>query len=767
MKTIICQLLLFVFGFFAFNTYSQNVIKGIVLDTKGTGIAFANVILESAKDSTMVAGTITNDNGDFIIEGYSSGILHISCLGFYDTRVYTNGEISVVLQENAISLKEIETTGTIVPKTIFVKDALVTNIKGTFLGQIGTAFDVLGRLPGLIVEDNNVEVLGKGEPIIYVDGRKLQNKSELGYLKSDRIKDVAVIMNPGAKYDATANSVINIQTIRNITGGIGFGNRSVAHIQRYFFGLDDVNLSYSSTKIDVFGQMVFDRMVDRSKTNLLQQSTMDSFYRQDNNLQSKTARNNLDLNLGFNYYLSDNHSFGAEYKNSNIDRDIDELTASSLYIDNSCLERLNDESATDASEKRSQINFFYNGKIGRWSTEFNADALWYNNEAETQIMESSDKDDDRRINIKRNSKPRLFSEKLVLSHPLWKGTLSFGEEFSSTSRDGSLFNPEGILQNSMTESKEGNYSLFTELSQQLGKNMVMAGLRYEYVDSRYYENNIRQKEESRKYYDLFPSLMAMIPIGSTMMQIGYSRKTTRPLYSQLSNSVSYVNKYTYETGNPYLKPSYSNNLSFNMIYKWLTSVISLSHQKNRIISTYKKYENTDIALIKKENTKSFNNIQAIVIMSPSYNWYHPILSLGVVMQDFKIMTEGIVKHLDSPLGIIRLNNTFVSSRGFIINADISIRTSGDSDNMHIGSTCQTNVGISKNLGKNWAVKFNCDDIFNTANKTKIILFSEARNVQIYKTINSQFVELSVSYNINTIAKKYKGQNSAKEERDRL
>ena len=85
---------------------------------------------------------------------------------------------------------------------------------GTVLGKMGTAEDVLKHVPSIVKKKDGYEVVGKGTPIIYINGRKMQDISELDNIKSSDIKSVEVIQNLGATYDASVNAVIKIKTIK-------------------------------------------------------------------------------------------------------------------------------------------------------------------------------------------------------------------------------------------------------------------------------------------------------------------------------------------------------------------------------------------------------------------------------------------------------------------------------------------------------------------------------------------------------------------------
>lgn len=94
-------------------------------------------------------------------------------------------------------------------------DALVTDIAHSVLKDAGTAEDVLSHLPGIQQnEDKSFTVVGKGSPLIYINGRQVRDLSELDRLQSKDIKSVELVRNPGSRYDATVKAVIRINTLR-------------------------------------------------------------------------------------------------------------------------------------------------------------------------------------------------------------------------------------------------------------------------------------------------------------------------------------------------------------------------------------------------------------------------------------------------------------------------------------------------------------------------------------------------------------------------
>ena len=99
---------------------------------------------------------------------------------------------------------------------------------------------------------------------------------------------------------------------------------------------------------------------------------------------------------------------------------------------------------------------------------------------------------------------------------------------------------------------ERNIAAFVEIAQRLGRVNIGVGVRYEHVKFDYYEMGEHRDGQSKTYDNLFPSVNVATQIGAVRMGLNYTGKTVRPGYGQLDGSVSYINRLTYETGNPFL-----------------------------------------------------------------------------------------------------------------------------------------------------------------------------------------------------------------------
>ena len=198
---------------------TSNKMMGRIVDTRHQPVDFANVALLNVSDSSLITGGVTNENGQFVIPCEAKkAIVKVSCVG-YNTfyNVYEIGEIGVItLNEATVNLQEVVVMGH--RKYILKENGRLTlNVQNSNLQNIGKAADVIKYVPGMLYTNGKYEVFGKGEPVIYIDGRKVANASELSLIPSSNVKSVQLITNPGAEYDADTRSVIAISTIPFLT----------------------------------------------------------------------------------------------------------------------------------------------------------------------------------------------------------------------------------------------------------------------------------------------------------------------------------------------------------------------------------------------------------------------------------------------------------------------------------------------------------------------------------------------------------------------
>ena len=522
---------------------AQENYYGKVVDNKQQPISFANVALLNANDSSFVTGVTTDEEGKFNLSKVSKGLLKISRVGYNDQIINaeSNTPLSVTLSSAVTNLEGVE-VALRRPITRVEGDALVTAIKGTILENVGNANDVLGRLPGIVTTSKGIAVFGKGKPLVYINGRKVNNDNLLEQLKSNKIKKVEVVMNPGARYNATVNAVIRITAERAPGEGLAFDSTTKLNYCDYLNGSEIINANYRLDKLDIFADLEYSRKKSKGSSYNLQNTWLASQYTQNIDMSQKGTSKLYDSRLGFNYSISPVHAFGLFYKVSHNPTDFCSLYNTQSWINNILDDDNNVVDYNNAKITTHNIDAYYTNQIGKWTLNTTFDVLWKYAKGNENINETHLNISNRTITSTDKISSRMLAGEFHLSHPFLKGQINLGTEISDSHRDENFVNIGNILPSNNPLIKEMNTAVYIEMMQRLGKIGFQIGVRYEHINNNYYENKQKIEEQSRVYNKLFPTIMMMVPINRGMVQLSYTKKYNRPLYSQLGGRVPYINK---------------------------------------------------------------------------------------------------------------------------------------------------------------------------------------------------------------------------------
>ena len=228
--------------------------NGTVVDENGQPMPFVNVVLLSMPDSTFVQGAMTDEQGHFqIVTPQGDGLLKVSSIG-YETQYLNpktfNGQM-IQMKEATLMLGEVVVKSQL-PKTRVKGEAMRTTVEGTILEKAGTVADALARVPSLEAKrDGAVTVLGRGEAEVYINGRKVQDVSELSRLRSDQIQHIDVIQNPGARYAASTKAVVRI-TLKKAQGdGFSFQDNLTGMYQYGHTITNNLDVNYRTGGLDI------------------------------------------------------------------------------------------------------------------------------------------------------------------------------------------------------------------------------------------------------------------------------------------------------------------------------------------------------------------------------------------------------------------------------------------------------------------------------------------------------------------------------------
>lgn len=611
---------------------------GRIVDAHRRPVDFANVAILNVVDSTVVTGGVTNENGQFVIPcAVKRAIVRVSCVGYQTASgTYNTGKVgTIVLKDMTMHLQRV-VVKSMRPVTTVKGNALVTNVAGSQLSHAGTANDVLRQVPMVTGRDGNFEVFGKGKPLIYINGRTVQDNNELSQLNSQDIKNVEVITNPGAKYDASVKAVIRIHTKPAQGEGLGVTLRAQNGYRHYFVSMEQASLKYRTGGLEMFANLNYYGGKFYSHELMNMETKASTNWTQDIETFNRMRSNDFFGKLGFAWMLNEHHSIGAYYLNgASLQKPTSQLTSTS-YANGV----LDDEVSTVRHNRKHTVpkhhaNIYYNGEVGKFGIDFNIDYMWRKKRDTSRQLETNMSGEDNLIASTGIGYSRMFAEKLVLSHPLWKGQIEVGNEYTASQVLNDFNINMATVGNSDTKSDEKNTAAFVSIAQQFGKVAVEAGLRYEHVRFMYTENGKLKDEQSKTYNNLFPSLTVSSAIGKVQLALSYTGKTQRPSYDDLDGTVNYVNRLTMGSGNPYLSSMKIHSVELMGAWKQFFGKVSYEYKKDAIITTTKPYsEDGEVKLLTRANTPKIQELQAFLGAQFHIGIWQPNVNAGIIKQWF-------------------------------------------------------------------------------------------------------------------------------------
>lgn len=750
MKGII---VLFFIGFISYNTFSQTY-KGIVYDENSMPLPYANVALMT-KDSLLLTGGTTNLDGYFEISYDKQDVylLKFSYIGYKTIyqKASSSERLMVKLDADEKVLSEIVVSA---QKKIYKVEGgtISANVKNTYLTNITSTRSLISELP-LISEQNGVlMVFGKGTPIILINGRQIRNRSELDQLSPKDIDKIELVTNPGAEYDASVGAIIKIFTMRKEGGGISFNFIAKQGTGKYYLGEEQISANYHMGKFD------FSAGIGNNHEKIFITSNSTQTF-QNNNTGYKyiyetitiPRSNLLTPEFGINY-TSKRSSFGVKYMGT-VDKGISNVANNISTALAGGVELLHQKRKTDSQTRHNRFNAFYNfifnDKVSWFTTTdyalgniANDNAISTNNSNNPLLTESQ-------------SDYSLFYVKSNVNYLVNKGSVLLGGEFSNTKNDQSykINNESSTHLNSVSNhSIQNRTGLFINYRNYFKNYSYSFGLRYEYIDLRYYTNGILDKESSVRYNKLFPNIMLSYQNKESQFisSLSYESKVRYPSYFEMRSNIQYDSPYLYESGNPSLKPIQINNFTTLISYKNIQSIISCNLYNNLIIRSLLPYEDKDILIFKPINVDNSSQLQVLFAYSPQIKMWRPRLEVGMIKQWLK--TGNPFMEYENPIYLIRWKNALNFKDNWLFRLNMDYRTRGHYETVLGDNNWSLNFGLSKSfLNNNLLIELTADDIFNTRRERYWIIENNA-NLDTNKKVDSRRFLLTLTCRLNSFKK---------------
>ncbi|MDR1984683.1 MAG: outer membrane beta-barrel protein [Prevotellaceae bacterium] len=766
MKKIILTLT-FIFSFFAAQSQS---ITGRITDENQNPVEFANIILLQPADSAFVAGTVSDSAGIFSFNVPASNyILKISTIG-YETieKLISQSDLGIItLKNNTISLDEVVVKGNR-PAFYYQNNALVMTIENTAISELGAADDIIKRLPGVIENKGSLIVFGKGTPEIYINNKKVHNSDELSLLNSKDIKSIELVNNPGAQYDATTRAVLIIRTIKKSN------DFSVLYRQRLQQGSlfrhnETLTLNYTKNKFNAYLN-VFNANVNlKTKEDIKLNIFTDTIWNERSLNNYKKKFKNLDIQMGIDYDISKNHAVGAQYffaaNQGNVDIDLNY----NILANNNPFSQIQMLSEMTVKNYRHNANMFYFGKLSEklnLKVDFDFVTNKYNeNQSGSEISDN----EQRTITSQSETLFDIYAAKINFNYiPKVNHSISFGIDYSNVQGKGNYNNIENYVKNNNYKNSEEKESFFAEYSYS-SKVQLNVGLRFENVKSRY-EDLIDNHNNSNKIYkSLFPNFSLTMPVKGTTMGLAFSSSISRPSFQQLNNRLFYASRFHYEKGNPQLQPQFFYDLTYVFYWKFLNTQFNYQYIKDFIgLSSYADNENSYRTISTFVNFNKYQQLMFQLNGTHNISIWNIKYSVSIIKPYFSNIYLNETISSNKSYGYFSLKNIFKLPKDISIFVDFQYITTGNQYPDYVSATHKTDIGISKSFFNKaltltlWGI-----DIFDGNNyKT----WQKTNNVYFWKQSwdDNRYIRLMIIYNFNSNGrKKYRGENAAKDEMNRL
>ncbi|WP_321281598.1 TonB-dependent receptor domain-containing protein [Marinifilum fragile] len=754
------KILLIFFLLLLQNIQAQNCkITGKIIDEQNSiPLPYANAILTSLSDSTILLGAISNDNGVFEIEKIKRGKynLMVSFIGyqsveFKDVNVYKGtrniGDIKLkVLSEN---LNEITVKAVKSPVSYKV-DRKVINASS--FPEASVALDLLENVPSLEVGfEGELTYRGDGTFKVFINGHPVKNGLEkMQQLDASKIDKIEVITNPSAKYDAEGTAgIIQIILKKNRLEGYAITTSaqfSTNETKRFSLSIDKQSekggwyINGNASK-----QYWSDVEIDGSKINNYgdQQFLVD--YREDR----KQSGTNGYVEFGFNYDVTDKDCIDFN------------LNVNPLLLGNDHEARGHfvEQTLQDGNEikyeeydlkNRNKSDYQYLGATFEYEHSFtkNRDHLLsfyadYSTYLHKYIGEAIDTKTyaDRVERIGTNDTES--NETFVSLKLCYANKLSENSSFEIGGQVDTDHIPKMTVENGTYDSndmlipfpndpidqevvyKRDIYAGFVTFKSKIGKFEYKLGTRVEWTDRQLdyeYTNQEgeRIKQPSNKdFWDLFPSAHFLYNFTDEhQIGVSYSRRIKRPNYWPLAPFRTYEDSYSYVEGNENLMPSYSNSFELNYKKSWNKDFIGVelfAHESSDVIQNYYRLESENVSISSKGNIGNSLSLGCEFMAGVDlFSWWNINLSTSMYHYRLNVDYENQNSREEQFKVDSRLNNIITLPENFTFKWDVKYKSPHVSAQSEREAYIFSNMALKKSIKDDqWQILLSVNNVFNS------------------------------------------------------
>ncbi|HEY1017501.1 MAG TPA: TonB-dependent receptor [Sediminibacterium sp.] len=815
MKKIIATLTALGILGFSFVGHAQTAISGKVNGTVTSSqktVESASVGLLRAKDSAVVKLGVSDKSGRFEVEKVREGKYLVLIQAVGHAKYYSEA-FTITAAQPEYTLKTVALTAaakklddvTVVSKRPFVEqkvDRTVINVDATPSNTGATVMDVLEKSPGISVDkDGNISLKGKQGVMIMMDGKPTYLSGQdlanmLKNLPSANLDQIEIMTNPPAKFDASGNSgVINIKTKKTKTVGYN-GSVTASYAQGVFPKANlSTNLNYRQNKFNYFANASyfynegFGDLTIMRKFRDQQTNSLLSIFDQ----TAKNARDNkgYSYKAGADYFMNKKTTLGIVVTGYD-SRNTEFTDNTTLIKDKNGMLTTRTQAINDVKSNYGNIgvNFNLRHVFDSVGNELTADLDYVNYTSGSQQLlankffdnAGNKKNNDETLRGNIPSDINIYSAKIDFTHPMKQGSrfeAGWKSSYVETDNDAQYANLDFVTNQYVTDQVRSNHFLYKEninaayanLSKQLNKKWsAQLGLRLENTNLSGNQLTTNQTFK-RDYTQLFPTAyIGYTPNDKNQFSVSYGRRIDRPNYQDLNPFFNFLDKYTYQVGNPYLNPQFSHNIELNHTFKsMLTTSLNYSTTKDIIQDVLEQVDSTNTSYVKKSNIAKRENIGlSVSLNAPVTKWWRTSIYTNAFYNKFSGMVNGGYVEVDGTSFMANINNMLSFSKGWGAELSGFYRSSAVQGVLVSDPMWAMNIGLSKQIMKNkGSIRLVVRDVFYTQVFSG---YSKYQNVDvtIRQSRDSRVVNLSFTYRFNkgkTAAQRKRG--GAGEEQNRV
>jgi iron complex outermembrane recepter protein len=789
MKKIFPLIAAYVFATLSF-TASAATNEGKVLGTVIGGdkpLEAASVSLLKSTDSSVIKMAVTDKAGHFTVEKVSSGkyLVKVTAVGFtkYFTQVFDVNEAAPVYNVKPIKLSPATKTMqavVVTSKKQFIEqkiDRTVVNVDASPTNTGLTAMEVLEKSPGISVDkDGNISLKGKQGVMVMVDGKPTYLSAQdlanmLKNMPSNHLDQIEIMTNPPAKYDAAGNAgIINIKTKKNkmegfngsITAGAGMGINPKSN--------NNFNLNYRKGKVNLFGNYSYNYNKGHQSLELTRifrnqnDGSLNSRFEQVADMTPKFQQHSF--KVGADYFVSKKTTVGIvvngfynpqSFSNTNTTYMTDSL--------GSLITRTDAKNLSSDKWKNIGGNLNLRHIIDTVGTEITADLDYVNYSSKSnQMFENyfydragTKKQPDEFTKGYLPSNIKIYSAKVDYTHPL-KGNAKIEAgaktSFVETDNDAQYLNYinsgwtiDGGRSNHFVY-KENINAAYVNSNKQFSKKWSgQLGLRLENTNSK--GNQVTTGQTfNRNYTQLFPTAYLGYTLNDkNQFSLNYGKRINRPSYQDMNPFYYFIDKYTYQVGNPYLQPQFSHNVELNYNYKgFLNTGVYYAKTTNVIQQVLNQVDSTHTSYVTQDNIakKRSYGMQASANFSVT-KWWRANLYANVFNNRFEGLVNGAYLTVDGTTFMTNVSNQFTFKKGWSAEVSGFYRTKGVEGTLAMRGMGVVNLGASKQLLKNkGTVRLSVRDFLNIQQFRGTTKFQNI-DVTIRNKSDNRVVSVSFTY----------------------